>query len=132
MQGGESDILSLRTVYWICGLAFLLSVVTLRDRIDDLSSTALLGFSILFVLFSTMRYYYAGLIGLPLMWHAHHERPGGKLFMAAFFLFNVLGFWLHGQAGEAYLYNAYTSGFLTACLLASVVYLRFARRPPTA
>jgi hypothetical protein len=111
--------------------ALILMVLRQRKVLDDVSFTALLGFTVFFVAFTTVRYYYAGLLGFPLMWHASLGRKRGAWFVASFLVLAVFGFLLEDWFKTSFLYNTLASSGYTVILIAAIIVLE-RQRPPQA
>jgi hypothetical protein len=81
-----------------------------------------------FLLFSTVRYYYAGLVCMPLMLHGTGDRLVGKVLMAYLLLANAGAFFLKGHMAFCFLYNTYFTVVLSGYVVAIVVVAEVRRR----
>jgi hypothetical protein len=109
--------------------ALVAALCSQYSKLDAPAFSVLIGFSLMFLFLSTMRYYYAGFVWLPLMWHQYMDRKAGPAFLAAFFALCCLGHSISATATEAFVCNTLASGAFTLCLLATAIYLWRCGRP---
>ena len=139
VQDGEPDFRPIRTRFeevhglyfsWKnlhLALAALLTVGLIRvaAKLDDVETTVCVGFGLFFLLFSTVRYYYAGLVGLPLLWHARMGKVEARVALAYLFLVMAVGYHLYDRVTHGFLHNTLLSGSLTLYLCGALLYLRY-------
>ncbi len=105
--------------------AFLFFTFKKLRAMDDITRTVFVGFLTFFLFFGTVRYYYSGFLGLPLMWHASMDNRSGKLFFAYLLVVSSLGYLAREITDLAFLYNTFYPTVLTVYFVAYLVFLRF-------
>jgi hypothetical protein len=114
--------ISVDGIRWALVAAFLIALMRAARRMDEVGVTALFGFSLFFLFFSTVRYYYAGFVGLPLMWHQSVNQKQGALFLS-FLLFGAAAAYLAEQhLAYCFVYNTYHPMLFTLYLIAVLVF----------
>jgi hypothetical protein len=106
---------------WITGLALLAALAFSYRRADVLTFVVLIGFTLFFVAFPTVRYYYTGWVALPLALHAAPSSSGSRGTLLALFLLSALCFALAPHVSHALIHNTLLTGGLTAVLIALAV-----------
>jgi hypothetical protein len=110
-------------------LLILVAVALLATRTNETEYTLLLGFALFFMLFSTVRYYYAGLVGFPLVFHRHMEGWPGRVYTLAMLAVMGIAYLVQEHTIYSFVYNTLLTVAFTAMILATTVFL-YLRRPP--
>lgn len=108
--------------------AILGLVVYAGRRMDDVELTVLLGFSCFFLFLSTVRYYYAGLAGLPLVWYRGVDKYYGVVLFIAFLAISAFGPWLELNLKYCFIYNTYYPMIYTATIIGLSIFFLVSRR----
>ena len=106
----------------------LLLIVRLTGRLDDLTLTTFLGFAMFFLMFSTVRYYYAGLVGLPLMWHSRLSERSGMSFLVLLFLIQILAYASSMKLIYSFAYNTVLSAGFTLYIVGAIIFFFMEKR----
>lgn len=113
---------SWENVYWLLIFLIIALQVKIAPRISDLNFTILLGFSLFFLLLSTVRYYYAEIGILLLLWGGSENKRAANMFSLFLFLIMAIAFLLEKNTLHAFVHNTYLSFALTAYLLSLLFY----------
>jgi hypothetical protein len=119
--------------YWSAIVA-LAGVVAIRARrIGPLSASVVLGFTLFFGVFSTVRYYYAGLVGLPLgLFAAKGDALDWRATCAALLALSAGAYVVAASTAPAFVANTYISLGFSVLLLWQAARLLVSRAPHNA
>ena len=121
------DLAEIKLPYTILVGALLLSAFWISRRLNDVSATVFSGFLLFFMMFSTVRYYYASACLLVLLWHGKLSKRSGKLSLALLFLLMSITYyiWQETRFLKKFLNNNVMSGLFTIFLGFSLVYFSY-------
>jgi hypothetical protein len=102
--------------------------LALSRRLTDLEFTVLLGFGMFFLLTNTVRYYYVGLVGLPLLWSRDPDRVAGWVCYAAALAASAAAWWLEQRITHVFAHNTFWSLTFAATIVVAIVYFAIAGR----
>jgi hypothetical protein len=101
----------------------IISIIRMIPRLDDMIFTILLGFCLFFLLHSTVRYYYAGLAGLPLIWHNLKNKKNNLLFFLSIFAIQIIAYLIRPHVIYCFVYNTWLSASLSIILIVTLLFL---------
>jgi hypothetical protein len=121
-KAARSIFISWENLSTIFIAVIIIYIIKLTGKMDDLSLTVFLGFSLYFLFFSTVRYYYAGLVGLPLMWHSRMDLRSGKVFVFILFLIMAAAYHFSTKTIYCFIYNTLLSVAFTCYIVVVIEY----------
>jgi hypothetical protein len=125
--------ISLNHIRYALIAIFAGAIVKLNKKLDDIEFSALLGFALFFLLLSTVRYYYLGLVALPFVFYRQMNNLAGIIFFAAFLLINAFGRYVEKNTFFCFIYNSYYSAvFIIAILLIIIFFMYTSKNITTA
>lgn len=122
--------LTTRHVYQISIFLFILSFIGLVRKTDLIEFTLLTGFGMFFLLFSTVNYYYAGWLGIPLLLYRFHDNIAGKLYIALLFISMIYVCYYVPLTQYHYPYNTLLSMIYTLLLFAAIAFFNLLPAKP--
>lgn len=114
--------LTTQDIYRASIFLFILSFIGLLRKTDLVEFTLLSGFGLFFLLFSTVNYYYAGWLGLPLLLYQFSEKLEGKLYVALLFSCMIYVCYYVPLTQYHYPYNTLLSMIYTLLLFAAIIF----------
>ncbi len=110
-------------------LLILVAAILLIGKTNETEYTLILGFALFFMLFSTVRYYYAGLVGFPLVFHRHMRGLPGQVYFLLMLAVMAAGYLLQPDTIYSFVYNTVLTAAFTAMLVGTIIFM-YLRKPP--
>jgi hypothetical protein len=113
----------------ITTVLILVAVILLAGKTNETEYTLILGFALFFMLFSTVRYYYAGLVGFPLVYYRHIREWPGQIYVLAMLVVMGVIYLVQPYTIYSFAYNTLLTAAFTAMLVGTTVFM-YLRKPP--
>jgi hypothetical protein len=123
-----NEFKDIKPFFFIISAILIINTFYIASRKKDLTATLLCGFSLLFILFGTVVYYYICLPLIILIWASGYEKPLNKINIAIFFLLMV-SLYIGWEITRSYKFVQNSLLSLFILIYITYVYLTFIHKP---